>query len=361
VARLRLGLDVRDVHGQSVSDPAVQVRLGPPDGIGTVSTTLALRGAPVTLEIADGPSAPALILRVTPSLYRDGAVTCTVNGSGTVTPMRLLQLPRRPSHWQPVFTAWNALDESFAGLRFALGGSPAFRVGQFSAPVTCVGAEFDAIDAADESRALAKLSLLNLYARLRDERAPGTGEPWFARVRELLLATRERFVAEVDEACWATVRDLAERDQGAYREANVKLHLDNFRAVPGVTGVGAAASVKTTERKANLQFSVARVTRDGRTAYLLDADIDENGALLLHTFDLIRHAFTGGTHPVDIHECLCVAFPETDLGYRLSPMALLPVPRARVRRAAATTARAGRHVVVPPAASARKRMAARKR
>ena len=96
----------------------------------------------------------------------------------------------------------------------------------------------------------------------------------------------------------------------------MKLHIENFRAIPGVTAVSGAASVKTAERKANLQFSVARVTRDGRRAFLLDTDIDENGNLLLHTFDLIKHAFTGGTHPVDVHECLCTAFPSTDLGYR---------------------------------------------
>lgn len=361
MARLMLELDLRDVHGQSIDDPAVQVRLGPPDGVGTAGTTVAVRGRPVTLEFADGPVGPALVLRVTPSLYRDGVVTCTVDGDGIVTPMRPLQLPRRPTHWQPVFTSWSRLDDSFAGLRFALGGSPALRVGQFSAPVTCVGPEFDAINAADESRSLAKLSLLNLYARLRDEHAPGTGEPWFARVRELLLATRERIVAEVDEACWATVRELSERDRGAYRQASVKLHLDNFRAIPGVSSVGAAASVKTTERKGNLQFSVARVSRDGRTAYLLDADIDENGRLLPHTFDLIRHAFTGGTHPVDVHECLCTAFPEMDLGYRLQPMALLAVPAARMRRAAAASVRGRRHVVPAPADVPRRRRATRKR
>jgi len=334
VARLRLDLSIVDVHGRPVSDPAVQVRLGPPGGVGTVTATLALAGAPVTLDIPDGPPGPALILRVTPSLYRDGAVTCTVDGSGQVSPTRDVCLPRRPSHWQPEFTPWRELGDPFSSLRDVLAASPAFRVGQFSAPVTCTGRAFDEIDAADESRALAKISLLNLFGRLREERAPGTGGSWFARVRALLLATRERFIAEVDEACWATVNDLATRPRGGYREAPVKLHIENFRSIPGVTAVRGAASVKTAERKANLQFSVARVTRDGRMGYLLDADIDENGSLLLHTFDLIRHAFTGGTHPVDVHECLCTAFPGTDFGYHLVPMPLLALPRARLRRAA---------------------------
>lgn len=331
--RLTLGLEIRDVHGSLVSDPAVRVRLGPPDGVGTITTTLALAGAPVTLNVADGPPGAALILRVTPSLYRDGAVTCTVDGSGRVSPMRPLCLPRRPSHWEPAFTPWARLTDPFVALRTVLAASPDLRVGRFSAPLTCTGAAFDAIDATDESRALAKLSLLNLYGRLREEKAPGGAGSWFAFVRHLLLATRERLVAEVDQACWTAVRDLAARDRGSYRMAPVTLHIENFRAIPGVTAVGGAASVKTTERKANLQLSAARVTRAGRQAYLLDADIDENGSLLLHTFDLVRHAFTGGTHPVDVHECLCVAFPSTDFGYDLTPMPMVPIPRATVPRA----------------------------
>ncbi len=322
------------MHGDFVADPAVQVRLGPPNGVGTAGATLALREAPLRLDFPNGPSGTALILRVTPSLYRDGAVTCTVDGDGRVTPTRDVRLPRRPSHWQPAFTPWRNLDVSFAGLQRVLAVSPAFRMGRFTAPATCTGAAFDEIDAGDESRALAKVCLLNLHARLTDETVPGTGQPWFALVRELLLATRERFVAEVDQACWSTVRDLAGGDRGMYRAAPVKLHLENFRAIPGVSNVSGAASVKTSERRANLQFSVARVRRDGRPTFLLDADIDENGGLLLHTFDLIRHAFTGGTHPVDVHECLCAGFPATDFGYRLVPMELLALPRALMRRAA---------------------------
>lgn len=365
MARLRLDLDIQDVHGQAISDPAVQVRLGPPDGVGTVSATVALDGAPAVLEIADGPHRPALILRVTPSLYRDGAVTCTVDGSGRVEPTRPLRLPRRPLLWQPTFTPWSRLGDPFASLRDVLGVSPSLRVGQFSAPLTCVDAAFDAIDATDESRSLAKLSLLNLYGRLREETTPGTTRPWFALVRELLLATRERFVAEVDEACWATVVDLAEKDRGAYRKASAALHLDNFRAIPGVTTVGAAASVKTAERKANLQFSVARVSRDGRQAFLLDADIDENGGLLLHTFDLIRHAFNGGTHPVDVHECLCVSFPGTDFGYRLAPMQLVSLPQPRRRSPASRGRRRRVHIASSgpdqPSGGVARRRAAKKR
>lgn len=361
--RLTLDLAIHDVADVPVHDPTVQVRLGPPSGVGTVSATVVLAGAPVRLAIEDGPpTTTGLILRVTPRLYRDGAVTCTADGDGRVTPMRQLMLPRRPSHWQPSFTTWRRLADPFDPLRAVLGDSPALRVGQFSAPVECTGDAFDAIDASDESRGLAKQCLLNLYGRLRVEKVPGTQRPWFASVRELLLATRERFIAEVDEACWAVVHDLAARGPAGYKFAPVGLHLDNFRAIPGVSRVDRGASVKTTERKANLQFSVARVTRDGRDTYLLDADIDEHGGLLLHTFDLIKHAFTGGTHPSDVHECLAVAFPGTDFGYRLTPLSLVPLTIAPMPVRPRTTARR-RSVVVPAAASASlpRRRAAKKR
>ena len=174
----------------------------------------------------------------------------------SVVPRQTLTLPRRPTLWQPTFTPWRALGTPFTSLCEVLATSPALRVGQFSSPVSFVDGEFDAVDMHDESRALAKLCLLNLHGRLRDETAPGLSAPWFAGVRELLLATRERFIAEVDESLWAAVRDLAARDRGTYRKAPVALHLENFRAIPGVSAVGAASSVKTTERKGNLQFSV---------------------------------------------------------------------------------------------------------
>jgi hypothetical protein len=56
----------------------------------------------------------------------------------------------------------------------------------------------------------------------------------------------------------------------------------------------------------------------GAFAPLLDADIDENGDLLIHLIDvLFMRAFSGGTHPFDIHEYLVLAHPNWALGYEL--------------------------------------------
>jgi hypothetical protein len=96
-----------------------------------------------------------------------------------------------------------------------------------------------------------------------------------------------------------------------------------------VSGVSDAFSVKTRDAKANLQLTVARATKDGRSVFLLDSDMDENGRLILHRFDVIRHAFNGGTHPIDISESLRVMFPSAALGYGLAPKR--PVPETRPR------------------------------
>ena len=99
------------------------------------------------------------------------------------------------------------------------------------------GDAFDGVNPRDESRALAKVSLLNLYSRLVIEPAPTTGEPWSQRIQELFLATRERIVAQVDQACYDTVRALSARGKSGYHRAPVGDHLDNLREIPGVSCV----------------------------------------------------------------------------------------------------------------------------
>jgi hypoxanthine phosphoribosyltransferase len=68
-------------------------------------------------------------------------------------------------------------------------------------------------------------------------------------------------------------------------------------------------SVKTTDQKGNLQLTLGPGTApDGTNVLVLDADIDENGETLAHALDVFKHKATKqGTHPIDIHECLCLA------------------------------------------------------
>ena len=61
-------------------------------------------------------------------------------------------------------------------------------------------------------------------------------------------------------------------------------------------------SIKSTHAKGNFQLTITHLANPDEV--LLDTDIDENGDLLGHLFDLVRHKLTGGTHPHDIHEIL---------------------------------------------------------
>ena len=329
---LTLNLEVSDVDGRPIVDPTVVVRLARSDGSSAAAWRVAFRGQRESLSLNGAPAGFALILRLTPSRYHDIQVVSRVQ-DGQVRPAsgdERLIAPRRSSEWIPSFTPWAALPAAFDDFRRVLDVSPQFRLGRTSNPEPFFGVNYDAVDPADESRVLAKLSLLNLYSRVSVEVAPTTGQPWFTRVRELLLATRERFIAEVDETCLATVHTLAAKAQGGYHRAKHELHIANFEEIPGVSQLTEMASVKTKEAKANLQFTVTRAIRHGRAVCLLDADIDENGALLLHTFDLIKHAFTGGTHPVDVHEALRLKFPGVAIGCLLEPRVGVPAVTVRV-------------------------------
>ncbi len=336
MADLTLDLEVFDVDGRLIVDPAVVIRLASPNGSSAAAWRVAFQGERETLTLEGAPPGDALVLRVTPSRYRDIQIICRVQ-SGQVLPAsdEALTIPRRPSEWLPLFARWGALPAPFDSLKRVLQNSPVFRLGRASNPELVVGDTYDAVEPGDESSALAKLALLNLYSRVGREIAPTTGVPWFNHVQELLLATRERFVAEIDETCLTAVHLLAAHPQSGYVKAKHRLHIPNFQAIPGVTGLTELASVKSNEAKGNLQFTVTRAERDGRPVCLLDADIDENGNLLLHTFDLVRHVFTGGTHPLDVHEALRARFPDVPIGCEFEPRALIPHVTTRIIAGAA--------------------------
>jgi hypothetical protein len=316
-----------DADQRFVVDPNIFVRVT--NEVRTVTAQVGFQAAKVSLRFDDRPAGAVLQLRISPSRYHDARLFCHVDGNGTINPPEV-QIPRRSSEWLPAFDSWQGLGESFELLKEKLAASPAFRLGRSSDAEQLIEDRYDAVNPEDESRSLAKMSLLNLYSRLGVEPAPGSTTPWFSFVNELCYATRERFLAEVDEECFTRVHALTREPSGGYRGINVvPAHIRNFEAVPGVTAVADAASVKTREPKANLQLTVARVKKDGRSAFLVDADMDENGRLILHGFDVIKHAFNGGTHPIDISESLRVNFPRALIGYGLTPKR--PVPETRVR------------------------------
>jgi len=225
----------------------------------------------------------------------------------------------------PAFDRWATLSDDFDALTTLLLASSAFQLGRGSKAGCLDEAAYDGVSADDPTAWRAKMALLNLYSRMNVEGPPSTSRLWITEVSQLLLATSERFIAETGRDCFDAVRSLSNSPGGGYKHAGPDLHKKNFELVPGVVNVRDMASVKTDVNRANLQITVARATRHGEDIWMLDADIDEHGELLAHTFDLIRHIFTKGTDPIDIHESLRELFPECDLGYSLDPR--MPVGR----------------------------------
>lgn len=76
--------------------------------------------------------------------------------------------------------------------------------------------------------------------------------------------------------------------------------------------------MKSNDKLGNVQLTIIPGVIDGNEAFLLDADVDENGTLLPHLFDvLVRHPRAGGSNPYYIFELLRLDYPQLDLGYRL--------------------------------------------
>ena len=67
------------------------------------------------------------------------------------------------------------------------------------------------------------------------------------------------------------------------------------------------------------------MTVAGKAIYLLDCDLDENRNIVLHSLDLVKHLFNGGTSPVSMHEYIVEDSAQNsasnvstiDLGYQL--------------------------------------------
>ncbi len=177
-------LRVIDVNGRFIVDPNIFVRVT--NEVRTVTMQVAFDAAMVPLRFDDRPAGMVLQLRVTPSRYHDARIFCQVDGKGSITPPEI-RVPRRSSEWLPEFGTWQSLGGAFDMLKEKLEVSRAFRLGRASEAEHLVEDAYDAVSPDDESRSLAKMSLLNLYSRLGIETAPGSATPWFSFGRQPVL------------------------------------------------------------------------------------------------------------------------------------------------------------------------------
>ncbi len=328
---LTLRLDLRNVDDEVIVDPLIHLRLAHPTEASGKMWTLAMNGQAKNVRLDDAPAGDPLNLRISPSRYRDIAMFAWVKDKRLVPDASLMTAPRTPSEWLPSFTPWAKLEKRFAPLTQRLRASERFMLGRQSAAVKLVEDAWDAVTPTDQTAAKAKMTLLNLYSRLAAHAPPSTNAPWFEHTGTLLLANRERLISTTSATCVQMVRSLSSHPGGGYKSAKPDLHRKFFEDLPGVTDVRGLASVKTEASRANLQLTICEARLDGHDVCLLDTDIDENGELLAHTFDLVRHIFTGGTDPVDIHESLRALFPADTLGYGLQPRAPIGTGKVKAR------------------------------
>jgi hypothetical protein len=227
---------------------------------------------------------------------------------------------REPGAWTPAFRPFGELDpDRFA--RFIRAAQASDAVG-FIKPGPAVGSLVTAYDnLAGEQGQFAKMALLNLYAVLSDEDDPVSGGRWFELVRKIVRIDRERFVAEAEPQVFDSVSTILRNlSQFGYKtEPSPELHRRNFPDVASITDL---ITVKKSFQQGTIQWTVAKTETAAGATFYLDVDADEHEQIALHTIDLFKHNFNGGTHPIDIHEYIVAhaakqGGDEMNLGYEL--------------------------------------------
>lgn len=227
---------------------------------------------------------------------------------------------RSPGDWTPAFRPFGELDpDRFARFIRAAKASDAV---SFVKQGPALGSLVTAYDnLAGEQGQFAKMALLNLYAVLSDQDDPVSGRRWFELVRKIVRIDRERFVAEADAQVFDSVSTiLRSLNQFGYTtEPSPELHRHNFPDVPSITDL---ITVKKSFEQGTIQLTVAKTQTAAGATFYLDVDADEHEQIALHTIDLFRHKFNGGTHPIDIHEYIVAhaakqGGDELNLGYEL--------------------------------------------
>jgi hypothetical protein len=319
---LRISLDLRDVANRPLRDPETFFtfrRVSDHRQIGD-QLLLSLTG---TASVFDLPVATGevAVCEIDPKRYRFGNSPVFFRTPGPPI-KKTCQLLREPNEWTPDFARWADLPASFAELKRVLRQSPRVTLFKQGGVVGDLLVEGDYDGMAGESVVLAKTALLNAYFRLNRAHEPVSDtRSWFSFVTRLLAIGRERCLALVSPEMETLVRQIhthIDLFRADYERTPAENHRGNVPAA--MQGrITSMISIKSTHRKGNFQLTLTHLSDPDEV--LLDTDIDENGALLAHFFDLFKHKITGGTHPHDVHELLVLQEGDTpgfDLGYRLA-------------------------------------------
>ena len=318
---LQVTLDLRDVSGQLIRDPETFFtfrRVSDRRQIGD-QLALELTGAASVFDLPVG-TGEIVVCEIDPKRFRFANSPVFFRTPGPPV-TKHTQLLREPKEWAPRFTRWNDLPGAFSDLKRVLAASPKVTLFKGVEPIADVLVEDAYDDISGEPFTLAKTALLNSHFRLSATMEPvSSGRSWFSFVSRVLSIGRERFLALVEPEMEILVRQIhthIDEFRADYERTPSENHRGNVPAAMQ-SRITSMISIKSTHRKGNFQLTLTCLS--GPNEVLLDTDIDENGDLLGHFGDLLKHKITGGTHPHDIHELLVLQngqAPGFDLGYQL--------------------------------------------
>jgi hypothetical protein len=312
----RFTLSIKNAEGSVAFEPNCNVDFQRTDG----STAAQAKGVALppsrTFIIPAFPQEKNLFCLIRPSLYslvQSNFFIPNGNKNQTVT------LQRLPDQWTPKFPALATLPAPrFDAFRGIMANST--QVDVKHGPVL---GRLDTVydNLAGNQQILAKMALLNLYAVLNDQSDPISNRPWYRFIQQYVRIDQERFVAEADPALFDLVQHILNNldtfgSKGFFTES-ASLHLENIPDRYQLTQN--LITVKVRYEQGNVQFTMGKATTDGRNVVLLDCDMDEHANIIQHTEDLFIHVFTGGTHPIDMHEYIVHHDPGVQLGYALNP------------------------------------------
>ena len=310
-------LGLIDVRGRPVNETNVRVAFIRPTDNKTIGSSKQDFPPPHTFRLPAFPQEKQLFCEVTANRYRmrRSGLFLLTDGE-TIT--RNISLFRRPDKWSANFTLWDQLSSHFLTLKDVLQKSSAVKVKAGKVLGKFTEATYDGVSTTTE--VLAKAAMLNLYTKLTDLKEPTKGdEPWFAFVKEIVEISRERFIAIVDPKMGEIVRAIKD-DMDKFKDYRNTPAQNHFGNIPSSFQPQKSKmfSIKSSEDNGNVQLTmVPGKDSGGNDLLILDADIDENGQMFKHLMDLLKHKFSGGTHPFDIHEYLALTNPNRPLGYEL--------------------------------------------
>ena len=317
---MQVAFDLRDVFGQPIRDPKTFFTFRRVADNRQISDQLevAVTGGTAVFDLP-AVAGDVVVCEIDPSRYRFVNSPLFFRSPGP--PIRKeCRLMREPTEWVPKFTAWGDLAAPFTNLKDVLGVSEnvtLFR-GTDSLGKLLVKETYDGLTGDDV--VMAKTTLLNLYFRLNQTAEPMTSRNWFSFVKRIVAIGRERLLAFVEPDMEERVRQISDHI-GEFRADYERTMAENHRVnVPPAlqSRITKMVSIKSSHRKGNFQLTLTHLS--GPDEVLLDTDLDESGDLLGHTLDILKHKFSGGTHPNDIHELLVLTEGQADgfdLGYRL--------------------------------------------